>query len=377
MSENVVELTQALVRMQSVNPAYDPASPGTPPVIDFVARWGAERGFEVERHPVEGGLENLVLRLSNGPGRHLLFNGHFDTVSVVGMEGDPFGAEIRDGRLWGRGSCDMKGPVAAMLVAAQRLAQEKADWSGTLTLGFTPDEEVATAGIRALIGQIPRPDAAIVGEPTRLKPLRGCKGGIRFAFRCHGKAAHSSRPDQGRNAVVAMARAILALNDYFANVLGAITRPQFGPSTGSIGIVQGGSGINIVPDECAIHVDIRLVPGQDPEATLADLKAMLKERFPDGDGYRWSFELLHLDPAFEIAQDHPFTQAVKALTETAEAEVAFFCCDASKIAAAGVPCLILGPGDIAQAHTAAEFIALEQLEAGVETYVALARDFFA
>lgn len=377
MNQRVVELTQTLVRMQSVNPAYDPASPGTPPVIDYVAEWGAERGFEVERHPVVGGLENLVLRLSNGPGRHLLFNGHFDTVSVAGMEGDPFGAEIRDGKLWGRGACDMKGPIAAMLVAAEHLAEQKDQWRGTLTLGFTPDEEVATAGIRALLGQIARPDAAIVGEPTLLKPLRGCKGGIRFAFRCYGKAAHSSRPEQGRNAVVAMAKAILALNDYFTTELGAVRRPQFGPSTGSIGIVAGGSGINIVPDECTIHVDIRLVPGQDPQETLAHLKAMLQSRFPDGDGYRWSFELLHLDPAFEIAQDHPFTQAVKALTGTEEAEVAFFCCDASKIADIGIPCLILGPGDIAQAHTATEFVALDQLEAGVETYVALARDFFA
>ena len=377
MSENPVAITQALVQIRSVNAGYDPSSPGAAPVFDWIEAWARERGFAVERYPVPGGMQNLVLRIDNGPGLHLLFNGHCDTVSVEGMTIDPFSGEIRnDGegeRLWGRGACDMKGSVAAMLVAAHRLLQDRDSWRGTLTLGFTPDEEVATAGIRALMTEIPRPDFAIVGEPSCLKPVRGCKGGLRFALRCHGVAAHSSRPERGRSAIGAMARAILALNDYFANVLGAITRPQFGSSTGSIGLISGGTGINIVPDECTIKVDIRLVPGQCPDETYDALQAWFHREFPDGDGIRWVFELIHKDPAFEIAPDHPFTKLAGEVTGVTDPEVAFYCCDASKIAAVGVPCLILGAGDIAQAHTANEFIDVAQIEQGVEVYERIAR----
>lgn len=378
MSESAVEIAKTLVQIRSVNAGYDPASPGAAPVFDWIETWAKERGFAVERYPVPGGnLQNLVLRIENGPGAHLLFNGHCDTVSVEGMTIDPFAGEIRQDaevhRLWGRGACDMKGSVAAMLVAAHRLAQDKGSWKGTLTLGFTPDEEVATAGIRSLMTQIPRPDCAIVGEPSCLKPIRGCKGGLRFTLRCYGVAAHSSRPERGRSAIVAMARAVLALNDYFATVLGAITRPQFGSSTGSIGIISGGTGINIVPDECAIQVDIRLVPGQCPDETYDALQAWFHQQFPAQDGIRWAFELIHKDPAFEIAPDHPFTRLVAGLTDTAEPEVAFYCCDASKIAAVGVPCLILGAGDIAQAHTANEFIDVAQIEEGVNVYEKVAR----
>jgi len=371
---DVEAIARTLVAIPSVNPVYDPASPGTPAMIAQVARFGEENGFEVTRFPVPGGLENLVLRLENGPGPHLLYNGHLDTVSVEGMTIDPFGAEIREGRLWGRGSTDMKGPVAAMLSAAGRLREQRDRWRGTLTLGFTPDEEVASNGIRALITQIPRPDFAIVGEPSGLAPIRGCKGGARLTLTAHGLAAHSSRPQLGRSAVVAMSRAVLALEGYFERVLGAIRRPRFGPSTGSIGLIRGGSGINIVPETCTIHIDIRLIPGQDPQKTIDDLERWFRGEFPEGaEGIRWTFNLLRFDPPFEIAPDHPFTRLVcDTLGYAEEPDVAFYCCDASKIAAIGVPCLILGPGEIAQAHTADEFLALDALHRGVELYERLA-----
>jgi len=372
---DVEAIARMLVAIPSVNPVHDPASPGTPAMIEQVARFGEANGFEVTRFPVPGGnLQNLVLRLENGPGRHLLYNGHLDTVSVEGMTIDPFGAEIADGKLWGRGSTDMKGPVAALLSAAGRLLRQKERWSGTLTLGFTPDEEVAADGIRALLTQIPRPDFAIVGEPSGLAPIRGCKGGVRLALTAHGLAAHSSRPERGRSAVVAMSRAVLALQGYFTEVLGAIQRPQFGSSTGSIGLIWGGSGINIVPETCTIHIDIRIVPGQDPQETVDRLESWFRGRFPDGaEGIRWTLEVLRFDPAFEIAADHPFTRLVcDTLGYTEEVGVAFYCCDASKIAAIDIPCLILGPGEIAQAHTADEFLALDALHRGVDLYERLA-----
>jgi len=180
---------------------------------------------------------------------------------------------------------------------------------------------------------------------------------------------------------VAMAGAILALQEYFEKVLGSTHLPGFGPCTGSIGTIEGGSGINIVPDACAIRIDIRLIPGQEPLEVYAAMQEWFHARFPEvaeadgGRGIRWAFELLHTDIAFELPQEHPFTLAIGDLTGSPEASVAFYCCDASKIAATGVPCLVLGPGDIAEAHTARESIGVAELEHGVEVYLEVVRRF--
>lgn len=382
MSTCPVEIAQALVRIPSVNVAYDADSPGAAPVFAWIEAWAAERGIPTERHSFgDAGLENLVLTLENGSGPHFLLNGHCDTVSVAGMTIEPWSGELRDGRLWGRGSADMKGPVAAMLATLVRLQESRDSWRGRVTAAFTPDEEVATAGIRALMTQLPKPDFALVGEPSQMKPVKGCKGGLRFTLRCFGRAAHSSRPTMGRSAIVAMAEAILALQEYFEKVLGSTHLPGFGPCTGSIGTIKGGSGINIVPDECAIQIDIRLIPGQEPMAVYAALQEWFHARFPEveeadgGKGIRWAFELLHTDIAFELPQEHAFTTTVCGLTKSREATIAFYCCDASKVAAAGVPCLILGPGDIAEAHTARESIGVEELQQGVEVYLEVVRNY--
>ena len=369
------EIAQALIRLPSVNPDYDPASPGEGAVAAWLENWGRANGFTVLRQPVLPQRENILLQFRNGADHpHFMLNGHTDTVGVGGMTIAPFGGEVRDGRLWGRGASDMKGPLACMLAAALRLKQSPATWRGTLTIAFMADEEYRFRGVTAMLDELAElPDFAVVGEPTRLRVVRGCKGCLRFPVHAVGRAAHSSKPHEGRSAVVAMAHAILELERHFSTRLAQITAPEFGTSTGSIGLINGGTGVNIVPERCTIQVDIRLLPGQDGQQTLAEIQTLLRERCRQVPDVQWQFDGPSvLDPSFELPAEHPLVRTACAVLGQAQPDVVFFGCDASKLAARGVPVIVLGPGDIAQAHTVDEFIALADLEAGTDAYLRLA-----
>ena len=374
---SALEIAQALVRLPTVNPDYDPASAGEGPAVAWIENWGRAHGFTVWRQPVLPGRDNIFLQLRNGADHpHFMLNGHTDTVGVGGMTIAPFGGEVRDGRLWGRGASDMKGPLACMLAAALRLQSTPHSWRGTLTIACMADEEFRFRGVTAMLADTAQqPDFAVVGEPTRLRVVRGCKGCLRFTIHALGRAAHSSKPHEGRSAVVAMAHAILSLERHFTTRLAQITAPGFGTSTGSIGLISGGTGVNIVPEHCAIQVDIRLLPGQDWQATYAEISQLADEWLAHGpDGIQFQFDPPSVvDPSFELPAEHPLVKTACAVRGQPEPDVVFFSCDASKMAAHGVPVIVLGPGDIAQAHTVDEFIALTDLDAGTDAYEQLAR----
>ncbi len=374
-----LDIAQALVRIPSVNPDYDPASVGEGAMTAWIENWGRANGFSVSRQAVLPGRENILLQFRNGADRpHFMLNGHTDTVGIGGMTIPPFAGEVREGRLWGRGASDMKGPLACMMAAALRLKNTPTSWRGTLTVACMADEEFRFRGVTAMLDQTVSsalPDFAVVGEPTRLRVVRGCKGCLRFAIHAFGRAAHSSKPHEGRSAVVAMAHAILELQQHFTTRLAQIAAPGFGTSTGSIGLISGGTGVNIVPEHCAIQVDIRLLPGQDWRATYDEI-VMLSDGWLSkvSDGIRFQFDPpIVVDPSFELSPEHPLVKTACTVLNQPAPDVVFFSCDASKIAARGVPVIVLGPGDIAQAHTVDEFIALADLEAGTDTYVRLAQ----
>lgn len=370
---SVLETTQSLVRIPSVNPGYDPESPAEEHVTQWLIDWATTHGFAFELQEVFPQRSNIIIRFRNGADHpHLLLNGHTDTVAINEMTIPPFAADVRDGRVWGRGSADMKGPVACMLHALLALREQASTWSGTVTVALVVDEELGFQGIKDLLKRQEAYDFAIVGEPTRFEVIRGCKGCLRFWIRAHGQAAHSSTPEKGRSAISAMAQAIAALDAYFRDRLDNIRHPDFGGSTGSVGLIRGGSGINIVPDFCEISVDIRLIPGQSGEETYREIRDLVSSM---SDKVRWEFDPKPLiDFPFCLAEDDTLVQQVCRATERPQAGVVNFSCDASKIANVGIPCLIVGPGDIAQAHTAAESIPVEDLDRGVQTYVNIAME---
>lgn len=369
-----LEIAQALVRLPSVNPHHDPASAGEGLVVDWLDAWGRSHGFDTFRQNVLPGRDNIFFRLRNGADHpHLLLNGHTDTVSVAGMIIPPFSGNVHDGRLWGRGSTDMKGPLAGMLAALLQLRESAATWRGTVTVGCVVEEETQYRGILALIERKEPYDFAIVGEPTGLRVVRGCKGAFRFSVRTTGRAAHSSEPDKGRNAIVAMAPVLEMLQDFFDTDLRRFQVEGFTPSTGSIGLIEGGSGINIVPETCAIQIDIRSVPGQSWDETLAAMQAHLSRKLPASNGSFVIDPPLNISPAFSTPPDHPLVRTACEVLGRTHSETVAFGCDASKMAAAGIPSIIVGPSEIARAHTADESIGLDELEAGCDAYVRLAR----
>ena len=368
-----LEIARELVRQPSVNPTHDAESPGESAVVDWLEGWGRTHTLQTLREPALPGRDNISFTIKNGNGPHLLLNGHTDTVSVAGMCIEPFSGEVREGRLWGRGATDMKGPLACMLAALLELRARK-DWRGTVTVGCVVDEETEFQGIVHLIKNHEPWDFAVVGEPTNLRVVRGCKGCLRTVVHVQGRAAHSSDPQQGRNAIVGMAPVLEAVQAFFDNEIARFTREGFSPCTGSVGLIEGGTAVNIVPDTCAATFDIRTVPGQDTAATLAALENFVRERVGERDGYELIFDPpYHDSPNFETPAGHPLVQTACELCDQPEADTVAFGCDGSKLAAVGIPTIILGPGSIEQAHTKDEFIALTDLESGTEAYVNLAR----
>lgn len=371
---SVIHTAQSLVRIPSVNPACDASGAGEAEVVRWLTAWAEQHRLSWRTEEVTQGRSNIVFQVSGGrpAGPRLLFNGHMDTVAAHGMKISPFAGELRDGRLWGRGAADMKGPLACMLHAMARLQKERADWRGTVTLACVVDEEIGFAGIRHFLRNPAAHDFAIVGEPTSFQVVRGCKGFLRFSIRARGRAAHSSRPEKGANAISAMAHACVRLEQFFADELRARSHPTLGSSTGSIGTICGGSGINVVADLCELAVDVRLVPGQSWVDTYSRIQEVAAIALP---GIAWEFDAEPtVDLPFCLESDHPFVTAACEAFGLADSQVVDFSCDASKIAAAGIPCVIYGPGNIEEAHTVDESISIADLERGVEDYVRFAKE---
>jgi acetylornithine deacetylase len=387
-----VEMLQKLVTIPSVNPMGRRVSGPEyfeHRLTDCLQGFFTQLGLPWQRQSVEPLRENIVARLDGDVpategGALLMLEAHQDTVPVDGMTIDPFGAEIRDGRLYGRGACDIKGGMAAMLAALARLAQEKPRGRPTVLMACTVNEEQGFTGAKAIAqlwneagSIIPRrPDAAIVAEPTSLDVVVAHKGCVRWDCRVRGRAAHSSRPELGDNSIFKMARVLAVLERYQREIAPSRgNHPRCGRPSLSVGTIAGGISVNTVPDECVVKIDRRLVPGEDPAEAM-----------------RHVTEYLAHDTTIDFRVDHdaPFlaTRGLPDDHNLALAEqvrrVASAACgaeqrligvpygtDAATYQLAGVPSIVFGPGSIEQAHTADEWIDLAELNAAADAYYRL------
>ncbi len=358
---SVVELLQALVRIPSVNPD---GTPGTDEVgeercatylQELLAGWGAE----AELRPVMPGRPNVVARFpGDRPGKpRILFAPHTDTVSVKGMTIEPFGGELRDGRIWGRGASDTKGSMAAMLWAIYLERERWPHLSHEIWFAGLAGEEAGQQGAQAL-AKTDRFDFVIAGEPTGMDVVFAHKGCTHLYLTTHGHAVHAANPDLGENAIYKMAPAIELLRTEIASMLGEYRDEVLGASTLSVGTIAGGSKMNIVPDRCALGVDIRTVPAQDMSELVEKIRARLQAVSPGIEVKVKHSRPLRTDPA------HPLIQKLQA--GGAACVGAPWFCDAAIFAAHGTPAIALGPGSIAQAHTEDEWLAVADLELGVE-----------
>jgi acetylornithine deacetylase len=390
---NPVCILKDLIAIPSVNPmGRELAGPECfeGRMSDYLVDYFMRLGIEHERIEVTPGRANILARVDGSQSAPtLLFDAHQDTVPVDGMTIAPFDPLERDGRIYGRGACDVKGGMAAMLSAFARLATERSTRAATVILSCTCDEESTVLGIQDLVtlwtdpgrrGSLLEkpPDAAVVAEPTELDVVVAHKGATRWKIRTHGKACHSSNPSQGINAIYRMSRVVACLEEFAAQLGSRVPpHPLCGPAALSVGRIEGGISVNTVPDECTIEIDRRVIPGEDADAVIEQVREFLEPRLDfkvemvppwiraqalsDGDNLPWADRLL---------------KHVRAHRGGGRGEKVGvpYGTHASRVAAAGVPSVVFGPGSIAQAHTKDEWIEIDQLHAAAEIYYQFALD---
>ena len=391
MTDHVATLAN-LVRRPSVNPmGRDVAGPEylEGRVTEYVVQRFTAAGIPWARQTVAPGRDNVIARLeatvAGAP--TILWDAHQDTVPADGMTIEPFAPLVRDGRLYGRGACDVKGGMAAMLVALARLQAADRPRHRTVIFSATVNEEFGFSGVKALarLWTMPaaeqpagdaaarellggRPAAAIVAEPTELDIVTQHKGAVRWRVRIHGRACHSAFPERGENAIYPAGRAVLAIESLAKELLTRHPDHPCGPPTLSLGTIRGGTGVNLVPDLVVLEIDRRVVPGESPQEARDEVIRRIAAAAPDA----------------RIEHDEPFLESpglpeagCQSCVEAIEAAGRAIGCDpartaarygtnASTLAAAGVPSVVFGPGSIAQAHTADEWIDLDQVDKAAE-----------
>lgn len=375
MTDLAYSLLAQLVAINSVNPAY--GGPGEAALAAFLRQQFAAAGIEHHTQRVEPGRDNLIGVLpGRDRSRRVVLEAHMDTVGVNGMTVPPFEPAIRDGQLFGRGSCDTKGGLAAMLAAVLDLHARGEQPACDVWLAAVVDEEHAYRGVLGLVDGLAIADgttaAAIVAEPTSLRIVSATKGVLRFRIRVAGRAAHSSKPWLGVSAITAAAELVLALDCTHAALAEGTSHPLLGPATGSIGLIQGGVQVNIVPEACELAVDRRLLPGEEPEAVLAGYRRLIDTTLAASQATA-TIETLLIDETLETPTDAAVVTTAAAVGRhlglEPEAIGVPYGSDASKLSRrAGVPSIVFGPGSIDKAHAADESVPLEEVATAAAFY---------
>lgn len=372
MSQDVVSLLQQLVQIPSVNPDNVPGTPdtGEEKLAVFLTGWLESIGAEVHLEEIQPGRPNLIARFAPRDGRpRMLFGPHLDTVGIGGMTIAPFGGELRDGKVWGRGATDTKGPMAAMLWALHENRDHLASLPVAIDFVAFMAEESGQWGSREFARQYAADYSfAMIGEPTDMQVVHQNKGSDWATLRATGRAAHSSMPEKGDNAILKLSRALDILDNHLVPKLAEFSHPDLGPSTLNIGVVRGGSRPNIVPDCAEAEIDIRYTPSLEQAGGAIKL---LADTIAD---YQLPLQIVnpHQNPPMETHADHPGIQRLLAMGSSLASAPWFS--DAAHLSRGGIPSICIGPGSIDQAHTDDEHIKVSDLKAGAEFFTRLVRE---
>src|ERR1700720_653405 len=355
---SVVDLCQALVQVPSENPSGSAATYGEEAIAQFVGEFLESLGARVEYEEIGPGRPNVygLWPVPAGADRRILFAPHLDTVTVEGMTVDPFLGKCLDGKLYGRGSSDTKGSMAAMLWALKSVDLSKLK----VAVGFAglADEEFEQLGAQACAAR-KMADFVIVGEPTNLDVVYTHKGTAWIEIETRGKSVHASLPETGINAIDRMTDTLKILHERFPEICPVEPDPVLGRPTLSTGRIHGGAKINVVPDRCYAEIDIRILPGQESMATA------VAEFFEQHQIPAFVTSIKTSAPLY-TSPDNPFITSFRTLGSKLTGASWF--CDAAFFALENTPAIAIGPGSIAQAHTADEFIEIAELERGAEFF---------
>lgn len=360
---DAVALARALIAVDSQNPSLVPGGAGEGAVAALLADVLREWGFAVEMFEVTAGRPNVIARIGRGGARSLMFNGHLDVVGVSGMTHPPFDPVERDGRIWGRGSSDMKAGIAAMCAAALRAAES--GLTGEIVIAAVIDEEFASLGTRAILDRGIRADAAIIPEPTRLAIMPAHRGFVWMDIQVTGRAAHGSRWEIGIDAI-RHAGLFLAALDRYDGTLTSRGHPLLGRPSVHASMIAGGSGMSTYPDRCDLSIERRTIPGETPEQVRLEIEMLcdhVRIMQPD---FKATVRTALSQPPSDVATSSPIVRclaealAASGIAESIGGMSAWT--DAALLNAAGIPAICFGPGDIALAHAAEEFVSRKEIE---------------
>lgn len=366
---DVVSLLQELIRIPSVNPDNSPGTKetGEAALACFLRDWLESIGARVTLEEILPGRPNLIARFAPLDGRpRILFSPHLDTVGVSNMTIAPFSGQIHSGKIWGRGSSDTKGPMAAMLAALQLKREQLTRLPVAIDFVAFMGEESGQWGSKHFVKHHGADYSfALVGEPTSMDIVHLTKGSLWTTLRATGQAAHSSQPERGDNAIIKLANALVEIQRDLGKLLTTYTHPQLGSSTLNVGVIRGGSRPNIVPDMAEAELDIRTTPS----LALAGGGLKLLRDYLSNTKILVELVNSHENPPMETNPDHPMIQKLLQVdTGTRLASAPWFS-DAAHLSNGGIPSICIGPGSIDQAHTADEHIDIEALKSGAEFFV--------
>ncbi len=372
MPDSTVQLLADLVAIPSVNPDLVPGAAGEGAIADFCATWLGDHGFEVHRLEERQGRPSIVgVGRGSGGGPALMLNGHYDTVTLEGYDGDPLRPERHDGRLYGRGSCDMKGGVAAMMIAAA--GARDTGLRGDVLVACVADEEYASIGTEEVARHF-RADGAIVTEPTRLDLVVAHKGFAWFDIVVRGRSAHGSRPDLGIDAIAKAGSVLVGVDRLQTRLAAGPAHPRLGTGSVHASLIRGGQELSSYPAECRIGIERRTVPGETAASVQAELAEILAGVRAEDAGFDAEVVPGLVRSPFQIDIDAPIVRVVREAatrhlghSPAAGAEPGWT--DCAILAGAGIPSLLFGASG-GGTHAAEEWAD----EASVEQLAAILRD---
>lgn len=377
MTDPTIKLLRNLVAIDSVNPSLVPGGAGESDIANFVASEMRSIGMDVEMTEAAPGRPNVVGVLEgSAEGKSLMFCGHIDTVGVEGMS-SPFDPIERDGRIYGRGAGDQKGGVAAMIGAARSLANSRSLKAGQLIVAAVVDEEYASIGAESLVRNW-HADAAVVTEPTDLIVAIGHKGFSWVEITTHGRAAHGSRPFEGRDAILRMGRVLSHLEKLDRELQSSTPHPVLGTPSLHGSLIQGGRELSTYPDRCVLKMERRTVIGESAEIALKEAEGILATLSQEDPDFEASAQPMFSRQPYETPTGHDLPQMIElALKEsgrdTQRAGMTYWT-DAAILGQAGIPSVIFGPGG-AGYHGLDEYVRIDEVMICRDALAKLAIDF--
>jgi succinyl-diaminopimelate desuccinylase len=381
-------LLRQLIAIPSINPAYRTARDpetwfGEAAMAHAVNGWLRDAGLDVQLDMVLDERPNVVARLrGQGARRRLIWEGHLDTVQVTGMTTPPFEPILRDGRLHGRGAVDDKGCLAAFMLALEELARDPAGLD--ITFVAAVDEEFNQQGILHYLRRGEHFDGGVAGEPTKLRIVSACKGCVRWDIDILGRAAHSSKPEDGVDAVAVGAALAVHLRSVFGPALAARSHPLVGRATLVCTMIQGGEGPNTIPAHCRLKFDRRTLPGEANQKAWDEIAAEVRAfaGTAAAAGTMITVQPQFIDcPSMAVDETSAIVAAARAACRAFGLDDAVtgvpFGSDACQMTPGGIPTIVFGPGNIEQAHTADEYVEIAQVNEAANVLCELARQFAA